>query len=77
MADVTPQAYVLGIYSNSFINSNEGWLCARDSTQTNSAQLLYTSNACLDWDTCFTFPGGMRFNRIQMIDSLNGFGAGG
>jgi hypothetical protein len=31
----------------------------------------------MDWDTCYTFPGGMRFNRIQMIDSLYGYGAGG
>jgi photosystem II stability/assembly factor-like uncharacterized protein len=75
--DVTPGGQTIGTYSSSFINYNEGWLCVRDTAQTNPAMLLHTSNACLDWDTCYTFPGGMRFNRIQMIDSLYGYGAGG
>jgi len=75
--DVTPAGFVHGIYSNSFLNNNQGWLCARDSSQSNSAMILHTSNACLDWDTCYTFQGGMHFARIQMIDCLIGYGAGG
>jgi len=75
--DVTPGGQTIGTYSSSFLNYNEGWLCVRDSAQTYPAMLLHTSNACQDWDTCYTFPGGMRFNRIQMIDSLCGYGVGG
>lgn len=51
-------------------------MCAQDSTS-GATKLLRTNDGCSTWETCYTFITGNHFSRLQMLDSLNGYGAGG
>ncbi len=56
-----------------FIDNNTGWISAR--TESNNYTLLYTENGGESFEEIYAFPEpGIRFYRIQMVDSLIGYG---
>ena len=56
-----------------FIDNKNGWINAR--TESYNYSLLYTKNGGESFEEIYAFPEpGIRFYRIQMVDSLIGYG---
>lgn len=69
--NVSPAGY--DYYRNAFfLNSEEGWVVATNGYWANY-KLLYTSDGANSFTPIFTFPDNLIVERIQMVDSLNGF----